>query len=473
MAEEEVEVIDIHQEIEEILEEEEENTQLSFEKVSLPDVAVFVIDTETTGSQGIPFWYSQNQIIQIAAFNLEENSWYERYTYPGETLDPKFHIPLENQQKHRISKKVLQVEGVPLKEALEGLKAFKQSSAKGRKIVNVAHNASFDYEMIMKSWAEQCDVSHGIGCQEDEEYYFDTLAAFKHFYPEIGKRVHPREAPYKLSNLAKYFLPGLNMDAAHNAIVDTIATSMLFAKFLFPKLGPDFSLWQRFLVCHPLSPGKLIPALYPLIKIDGYSALRVSMLTEVCNQYFSSFHEEEISNLQCPNGMMTAAKIMSYANIKCTYERAHSRKEEEEEEEDQLGYDSFYEICKVVEKLLRSEKFGIYSDKVICSLLCKVCNCTLLDFTLHTYRICGTLPIFPTMPGEPVSYLPLRLHDTEARYIHEVMGCRTISELYAQMKYLDNSRLLEWIQKLNMGLSAPMHLHTLQQHFDNVIKYGG
>lgn len=452
-------------------EEEEENTSLSFQEISLPDLALFVLDTETTGSQGIPFWFPQNQVIQIAAFNLESNSWYERYTYPGVTLDSKFHIPLENQQKHRISKKVLQTEGVPLKDALQGLKGFKLSTSKGRKIVNIAHNAGFDYEMIMKSWAEQCDVSHGIGCQEDEEYYFDTLAAFKHFYPEIGKRVHPREAPYKLSNLAKYFLPELNMDAAHNAIVDCIATAMLFSKFLFPKLGPDFSLWQRFLVCHPLAPHKPIPMLCPLHKIDGYSGLRVSMLTEVCNQYFNSFHEEEISGLQCPNGMMTAAKVMSYAHLKCTFERAQLRVTDEEDEG--LGYDSFYEICRVLEKLLRSEKFGIYSDKVICSLLSKVCNCTLLDFTLHTYRICGTLPIFPTMPGEPVSYLPLRLNVDEARYIYEVMGCRTISELYAQMKYLQNTEMLGWIQELNRGLEAPMHLHTLQEHFDNVIKYGG
>jgi hypothetical protein len=60
-------------------EEEEELTSstLEFEKVSLPDVALFVIDTETTGSQGVPFWYSQNQVIQLAMFDLENNSWYE------------------------------------------------------------------------------------------------------------------------------------------------------------------------------------------------------------------------------------------------------------------------------------------------------------------------------------------------------------------------------------------------------------
>jgi DNA polymerase III epsilon subunit-like protein len=485
-------------------EEEEELTSstLEFEKVSLPDVALFVIDTETTGSQGVPFWYSQNQVIQLAMFDLENNSWYERYTFPGERLEPGFNIPLENQQKHRISKKVLFESGVPLKQALEESREFKLSSAKGRKIINIAHNAQFDYEMLMKSYTEQCDESFGVGCQEDEEYYFDTLAAFKHFYPEVGMKVHQREAPYKLSNLAKYFLPDLNMQAAHNAIVDTIATALLFSKFLFPKLGPDTRTWSRFFVCHPLygsSSQKPIPRLTRLIDIDGYSELRVKRLTEVCNRFFGSFHEEEINQLQCSEGMITAATLLSYGHVKCIMEKQERDSEakrrnmmlygkadleegEEEEiltgkkrepKENFLGYDSYFEICRVLEKLLRSETFGIYSDKVICALLSKVCNTTLLDFTLHTYRLDGETPLFPTMPGEPISYLPLSLSEDEASYINDVMHCATISEMYAQMKYLDNSELLGWIQLLNRGLHEPISAHTLQLHFDNVIKYGG
>jgi len=460
-------------------EDDTEFDPLAFENVSLSDMSLFVIDTETTGSQGVPFWYSQNQVIQLAMFDLETKGWYDRYTKPVDDLS-HFFIPLENQQKHRISKKVLQSTGISLKTALIESREFKQGIAAGRRIVNIAHNAQFDYDMLMKSWYEQCDVTYGLGCSDDEEHYFDTLSAFKHFYPEIGQKVLARDAPYKLSNLVKYFIPDLNMESAHNATVDTVATAVLFVRYLLPKLSNDFSKWTKFLVSHPLHRPNP-PVLTLLIDIDGYSVSRVQKLARMCNEYFATFHESEIRNLRVPDGFMIAGKLLSYAHLKSIYERDSKRLTtvypkimvEGVIKEVIPEYDSYYEICKTLETALRGEQFGIYSDRVICSLLSHVCNCTLLDFTMHIYRISGDVPLFPTMPGEPISYLPLNLTPVEAAYMNNVMGCRTISELYAQRKYLPENELIHWIRRFNAGMIEYMPMDTLQIHFDNVIKYGG
>lgn len=433
-----------------------------FSSVVRNDISLFVVDTETTGTQGVPFWFPQNQVIQYAVLSLEELSWYDRFTNPFEQ-EEDLRIPLENIRKHHISRQVILRDGVPLRQALLESKEFKKEASKGKTVINIAHNAQFDYDMLMKSWHEQCDRSYEEGCEQDEEYYFDTLAAFKHFYPELGEKCLRSDGPYKLSSIAKEFNPGVNMEAAHNASVDVYALGSLFCNQILPKLDPDWTKWGKFLVCHPLRRPNP-PALTLVREVEGYGSFRANQLNQICRGYFSTFAQEEITNLKVPDGFFTCAYLQTYAYLK-------GHQDCPDYLEGDVS-DSYSMICKVIEYTLRKE-LKVYSDRTIASLLARVCNSTVLDFTTRMYLTDAETPLFPSFPGRAISFLPMEITDDTARSIYEHTGCRTISELYAKRKYLNNDEISHFMFGVNRNMFPPMTLEEIQKHFDEVIKFGG
>lgn len=422
-----------------------------------PDVQLFVIDTETTGSVGIPFWNSRNVIIQLCIMDIECKDIFNKYTKPSENLDDLV-IPLENLQKHKISKQTIQNEGYLVSEVLDESRNFK-NKRNGKKIVNIGHNVEFDYNMIMKTHYTARGESFGRGCEEDEEYYFDTLKCFKDLYPEIGKIFFARDAPYRLSSLVQYLIPVVNMEGAHNAMVDVIATSILFTKFLYPRMPKSFEQWGKWLVSHPLRNSH--PSATLVKDISGFGAGRVYKLNTACKQLFQSFVSEDIKNLCVPDGLFTANYLLHYAYVKLS---EHCRFHDQS--------DTWLLICQELEMLLRKE-LDIYSDKIIVSLLSKVCNCTELDFVFHTYRELENKLLFPSLPGTAISFLPMQISDEEAQQIMKVFGCRTISELYADRKFTHDSSSRRWFLKLNECLLEPLGFEEIQEIFENVIKFGG
>ncbi len=435
----------------------------TFSRVIRDDISIFVIDTETTGTQGVPFWFKQSQIIQYAVLSLEDLSWYDRLVIPFEN-HKDLHIPLENISKHHISRQMVLEQGTPLKQGLQESRQFKKEIAKSKIIINVAHNAQFDYDMLMKSWHEQCDRSFEEGCEQDEEYYFDTLAAFKDLYPEIGQECLRSQGPYKLSAIVKYFMPEANMEAAHNASVDVYALGSLFCNYLLPKLDPtDWTKWKKYFVCHPLRKEK--GPIFTLVRdVEGFGNFRANILNTMCRNYFSTFTEEEVTSLRVTDGFFNCIYLHIYAHLKGQNETL-----------DYLGddkSDSYLTICRVVEYTLRKE-LKIYSDRLIASLLARVCNCTVLDFTTRCYRTDARTKLFPTFPGKAVSYLPMELNDEEAMSIYTNTGAATISELYALRKYTNNDEISHFMFGVNKNLYPPMTLEELQKHFDEVVKYGG
>lgn len=438
----------------------------TYGKIIRDDVSLFVIDTETTGTQGVPFWFKQNQIIQYAVLSLEELTWYDQFVNAFDSPDD-LRIPLENIRKHHISKRMVLEHGIPLKEGLVESRKFKKEAAKGKVIINIAHNAQFDYDMLMKSWHEQCDRSFEEGCDQDEEYYFDTLLAFKTLYPEIGQQCLKSDGPYKLANIAKYFMPEVNMEAAHNASVDVYCLGSLFTNWIYPKLDKeDWTKWKKFFVCHPLR--RESPPVFTLVReVEGFGVTRANILNSLCRNYFSTFIEEDIQSLQIPDGFFNCIYLQIYAYLKGGRENLHYL-----EDIPDIKQDSYFMICRVLEYTLRKE-LKIYSDRLIAGLLARVCNCTVLDFTTRCFRIDAKTKLFPTFPGKPISYLPMELTDDEAKSIYENTGAATISELYAIRKYINNDEISHFMFGVNRTLFPPLTLEQLQSHFDEVIKFGG
>lgn len=435
----------------------------TYNRIIRDDISLFVVDTETTGTQAVPFWFKQNQIIQYAVLSLEELSWYDAFTMPFAT-ENELRIPLENIRKHHISKQKVLTEGIPLEKALTESRKFKKEISKGKIIVNIAHNAQFDYDMIMKSWYEQCNRSFEEGCEQDEECYFDTLKAFKDLYPEIGEECLRSDGPYRLSSIAKYFMPEVNMEAAHNASVDVYALGSLFANWIYPKICDlPWEKWEKYTVCHPLR--KKQPIFTLVREVDGYGNFRANMLNQICRTYFSQFVSDSITSLKVPDGFFDCIYLQAYAYLR-------GMNEDLEYLQNGVKEDAYFMICRVLEYCLRKE-LKIYSDKLIANLLAKVCNCTVIDFTTRCYRIDATTRLFPTFPGKAISYLPMEITEAEAASIYKNTGAATITELYALRKYTNNEEISQFMYSVNRDLFPPMTSEELQKHFDEVVKFGG
>lgn len=116
----------------------------------------------------------------------------------------------------------LKKEGVELKDGLIAIKKFveKNSVTKGEKGIPIAvgHNLVFDIRFLRESFKE-------IGLNYDDVfglYFEDTMMMAKKYLKE-------KNQSYSLSTVCKTL--GVNIEGAHNALVDVKATSEVFKYF--------------------------------------------------------------------------------------------------------------------------------------------------------------------------------------------------------------------------------------------------
>lgn len=158
-----------------------------------------VIDIETTGLS-----VEKDRIIEIAAILVRDGKIAETLQM---LVRQERQLPLDIIELTKITDEMLELNGIPIKEALERLVAF----VADRSIV--CHNARFDCEFL-RAEAKRCQV------RLFQSQCKDTLY--------LAKRRVSGLSHYTLQSLCKYF--GIETNEAHRALTDCMLTFMLYEK---------------------------------------------------------------------------------------------------------------------------------------------------------------------------------------------------------------------------------------------------
>lgn len=91
--------------------------------------------------------------------------------------------------------------------------------------------------------------------------------------------------------------------------------------------------------------------------------------------------------------------------------------------------DVWYQILMYVEGFLRY-KIGIYTDEILLNILAPMTNRTPEELYNNTFIEGTSQPIFPTLPGHPVSYAPFEFSDVTAMNLYENLNIKTAHDLF-------------------------------------------
>ena len=158
-----------------------------------------VADLETTGLSP-----QKDEIIEFGALHVIKGEIADRISL---LVKPEKAVPKSVQKLTGITEKLLEQEGIPLKDALKQFLQF----AGTRKIVY--HNAGFD-RAFLRNACENC------GCNFPNQPYVDTMALAKQELDEVDN--------YKLETVTNYF--GWNTKQTHRALQDCEMTLFVYKK---------------------------------------------------------------------------------------------------------------------------------------------------------------------------------------------------------------------------------------------------
>ena len=159
---------------------------------------IVVFDFETTGLNA----YEGDKIVEIGAVKVINGAIVQSFRT---LVNPEMHIPESSSAVHKIFDKDV-VDAPKAEQALQDFYKFT------RGCVLVGYNVSFDYSFLM---------TQGKACRYNfDNTTFDCL--------ELARKCIKGIKNYRLGTIAKEL--GVNLENAHSALADTIATAEVFIK---------------------------------------------------------------------------------------------------------------------------------------------------------------------------------------------------------------------------------------------------
>jgi DNA polymerase III epsilon subunit-like protein len=381
---------------------------------------VFILDTETSGRKGIPLWHPLNRLLQICILHEGSGDVFKHYI----KYDDGFFITPESTKIHGISNATIEAEGIPPKVALTNmLEWVKERQPPTPPPEVIAHNASFDRNVLRVAMHRYMGVDFGKWAKEWDWRWYCTVTAARELLPEPGLELFPNEQPYSLGVLYHFYFKETPA-GLHNAIEDVKALSRVYNELILPKLTtPEIKEKYRIGV-----PDKHFRC--ALVKsVPGYKDDRTGKIAEYLCREFSQEGDRsgvvDFSKFIHPLGLLMLGHLVLYGKMRHMQKIRRKEAQGGEVKEQQC---SWFDIARSVERVLR-EEIRIRSDSVIAELVARVCNCDVVDLLFHTAREDKTLQFFPTMRGEPISYLPLKVNEKEAQSLLNEHGWGTINEI--------------------------------------------
>lgn len=435
------------------------DTEIKFPLLSTElDYRIFVFDTETKGFQGIPLYHPLNELIQISVLDLHTHEKFRRYCKPDNPI-----IVPENYNIHKISPAILESSGIPTAQVLSELDQFLRKDGMEKQIVLVAHNCSFDAFILMKEYLLKCGKFHGFHRHSKLDFLFlDSLGAMRTLFPELADQYWPKEKPYSMETLMEHFYPRVDINNTHNADFDVQILSCLFVNKIYPRLGSDWKTWPFFLNFSsiPAAPSNTL-----VTEVPGFGQYRTKLLLQAVDRYF----REDAGLPGIPISLFRCRHLLEYGHRRYLEYRSGLPAKSNT---GQMEHWKF--ICREVELLCRTTpKLMLHSDSVITELLSRVANLTTFDFSFFTApepdprHPPGMPPVvfFPTLAGEPESYLPLVVKPHEARNLYEQLNLKTFNEVFVDFKFCDDFERMNWIKRLNTCLERPLTIKRLGEIF--------
>ncbi len=274
--------------------------------------------------------------------------------------------------------------------------------------------------------------------------WYCSLEAVKRLYPDIKYNAHKAEysvvpyskGPHTLISLMKHFYPTFvpkRGGAFHNAAYDCACLKRIFLEKLMPLdekvlSTPTWNVDCRNLLSWVPKSGPLqVKILTPVKDVKYFRYYKAFQLCKLCNIEFENAGNDWLQ-YQTPVELFTCAHLFQYGKLKAL--QAIKEEERTSGEEPNTNRDIWWLACREIEYMLR--KFlEIYSDESILILFSYMCNCNQADFARGIRTEFGT-KFFPTLPGEPVSYLPFEFSEEIARIMYEVHGLRTAHDIYVE-----------------------------------------
>ena len=428
---------------------------------------LFFIDVETTGCRGVTFSYPDNKIIQISCLSYRTKNFFNILCNPGDDI----YIPPMSIKEHRITREDIVLCNAPSTE--DGIKELEkwikiETGDGGRDILFVAHNADFDRRMILKNSRSGL----GINAKKLKWYWYDTLKAFKKYFPELQDKYHPVERPHSLETLMEHFFPSLDLGAAHNAEVDVNSLKLLFIEQILPRdLDLHHKNWpvtctKLLSYIPPTGPLQSIKNTY-LKDIRGFGPYRCRIVCDEINRILG--HKKETLIYKTTPELITAAHLILFGQLKYNifckqFQRSKSK----------IIVDNWFFVCREIEKFLRI-KLKIYSDTTILELLTFVTGRSHNDLVYHTMQENGKKSFFPTMPGNPISYLPFKFENKDGKVLYKTMGLKTASDIYCSYTYTHPANIERWKANFTFLLqnsTGNFREQSLKRCFEEITKYG-
>ena len=392
----------------------------------------FVFDTETTGFHGCTIFHKNVHILSISAIDMCSEDEYNAYIkHPDAIITP------QSTEVHSITDDIIKSNNARdphtvLKEFL----LWVYERAGDKEVVFFAHNASYDLLMLLKSLPIDCGkegvhLKFRVVC---------TLEIIKRRYPDIKYNAFLVEyqdkickgRPHSLASLSKYFF-GKQYQNLHDSIVDCRELDKIVLHFIMPHIIMD--LEENIHEVDGLIKSRHLDQTYDsmFIKLRDVKFIR-GFVWCILPHINDTYRKHQMGHLVTNNNLISVFDVFTYGYLKTREETTSTHD------------DIWYRIVIHVEILLRL-LCNIYADDIHCELFGHMTNRSPLEFALNTKVKGEDRPIYPSLAGLPVSYLPFNFSEDLSSKIYKILGIRTAHELYLDYHF-SLMPLKRWVNKV-------------------------
>lgn len=422
----------------------------------------FIFDTETTGFHGCTVFHKNHQILQIACIDVCSSDEFDQYIDNPDAI-----ITDQSSATHGITDDIIKSnDAKPPHTVLKMFLQWVYERAGDKEVIFFAHNALFDFFMLLKTLP--------VDCGKEGVYLnfrvVDTLELVKHFYPDIKWNAFLptyqdkvcKGRPHCLPALSKYFFGG-TYENLHDAIVDCRELEKIVMTFILPHIVTDLHHEKgRHLVKGLIKPRDLIepstPSMMTRLKDVKYIRGFVRQFLSYVNETYA---KHGMQHMTTTDNLISVFDVYNYGYLTALHSELKPQHD-----------DIWYSIILHIEILMRGF-IHIYTDDIHCELFSLMTNRTILEFALNT-TIRGTdIPIYPSLVGHPISYLPFDFSEETAMKMYNVFGIRTSHELYLNF-YFSKTTMKKWVNsvlaKLNMDANDAFSEERCEEYFKLIVK---
>ncbi len=431
---------------------------------------LFILCLKTSGYPALYPGHKNHHIIQIRCTHIASGAIFKRCIDSGLK-----YICALSRIHHNITMQKIQMEDaketrIVLKQWYQWFRSKCSKNTEGRKkpALFVSHEAERDRALLLKELPLLC----GKEGERLSWLFLDSKKCTMALHQNIRFNIHetayqaPRYKgePYKLESIALHFF---NARGDFKDIDYEITWLLkLFMEQLLPLIW--FSLtateeWETKTVgvCLPRARLKKEPSLGILTHLTHLKSIK-PRVNDIVNALNLEFKNEQFYQYVTSDNMITAAHVLIYGWIKTS-------KMEKQKEPLAPYKDVWWHIIMHVELLFRSV-LGIYSDSTLSDLFGCITNRTPTEFLLNTVIEGTDIPLFPTLPGHPISYLPFSVSPELANRIYTKLNLKTSHDIKISFDMRDDhiSRK-SWLNNFTAVLDVESHDAFNEQTLEEAI----